>query len=84
MLMRGTTTTTCRSYRHLSTLPYAFTAAQRSEALTNLPRWKDEKEAGKDAISQVFTFSDFSQAWAFMSRSALIAEKLDHHPEVSE
>lgn len=35
----------------------------------------------KNAITKTFHFSDFSQAWAFMSRSALLAEKLDHHPE---
>jgi 4a-hydroxytetrahydrobiopterin dehydratase len=36
---------------------------------------------GKDAIQKVFKFKNFSQAWAFMSRSALLAEKLNHHPE---
>jgi len=36
---------------------------------------------GKDAITKTFEFSDFSQAWSFMSRTALLAEKMDHHPE---
>ncbi len=36
---------------------------------------------GKDAITKSFKFKNFSEAWAFMSRSALVAEKLNHHPE---
>ena len=35
----------------------------------------------RNAIKKTFMFGDFSQAWAFMSRSALLAEKMDHHPE---
>lgn len=38
---------------------------------------------GRDAISKNFAFADFSAAWAFMSRVALLAEKHDHHPEWS-
>ncbi|VEU39055.1 unnamed protein product [Pseudo-nitzschia multistriata] len=39
--------------------------------------------AAKDnkSIAKTFMFTDFNQAWSFMSRSALLAEKLDHHPE---
>lgn len=36
---------------------------------------------GRDAIRKVFMFSDFVEAWGFMSRVALVAEKMDHHPE---
>ncbi len=36
---------------------------------------------GKDAINKTFQFKNFSQAWAFMSRAALLAEKMNHHPE---
>ena len=36
-----------------------------------------------DAITKTFRFKDFSAAWGFMSRAALVAEKLDHHPEWS-
>jgi len=36
-----------------------------------------------DAIKQAFTFTDFSAAFGFMSRVALLAEKMDHHPEWS-
>jgi len=37
--------------------------------------------AGRDAVSRRFKFPDFSAAFAFMTRVALLAEKLDHHPE---
>ncbi|MFN3577469.1 MAG: 4a-hydroxytetrahydrobiopterin dehydratase [Tabrizicola sp.] len=36
---------------------------------------------GKDAIRKVWKFPGFSQAWGFMSRAALVAEKLNHHPD---
>mgnify|MGYP001090902530 CR=1 FL=1 len=36
---------------------------------------------GQDAIRKIWKFSNFSQAWGFMSRAALVAEKLNHHPE---
>ncbi|HTK85625.1 MAG TPA: 4a-hydroxytetrahydrobiopterin dehydratase [Patescibacteria group bacterium] len=35
----------------------------------------------RSAISKTFQFKSFSQAWAFMSRVALLAEKMNHHPE---
>ena len=38
---------------------------------------------GRDAIEREFRFKDFAQAWGFMSRVALLAEKQDHHPEWS-
>jgi len=41
--------------------------------------WNDVKE--RDAINKKFVFSDFNQAWGFMNRVALLAEKMDHHPE---
>ncbi|KAG7354757.1 pterin 4 alpha carbinolamine dehydratase family protein [Nitzschia inconspicua] len=40
-----------------------------------------EKVNGKSAITKTFYFADFNQAWSFMSRTALLAEKMDHHPE---
>jgi 4a-hydroxytetrahydrobiopterin dehydratase len=51
----------------------------RAEALKALPEW--EHNAGRDAISRRFEFADFSEAFAFMTRVALLAEKMDHHPE---
>jgi len=55
--------------------------AERIEALSELPGWtlRDDKAA----ISRDFRFRDFSEAFAFMARVALLAEKLDHHPEWS-
>ena len=51
----------------------------RKAALAKLERWTEV--AGRNAISRKFTFRDFNEAFGFMARAALIAEKLDHHPE---
>lgn len=59
----------------------ALSEAERVEALEGLPDW-DHDEA-RDAITRSFAFADFSQAFAFMMRVALLAEKADHHPEWS-
>lgn len=48
-------------------------------ALTELPHWRAVD--GRDAISRRFVFADFNAAWGFMSRVALQAERMDHHPE---
>ncbi|WP_129792369.1 4a-hydroxytetrahydrobiopterin dehydratase [Sphingosinicella sp. CPCC 101087] len=53
--------------------------ARRAEALEALAGWTHE--AGPDAIAKSFRFADFSEAFAFMTRVALEAEKADHHPE---
>ena len=53
--------------------------AERANALGGLAGWK--AVAGRDAISRDFTFADFNQAFGFMTRVALKAEKMDHHPE---
>jgi 4a-hydroxytetrahydrobiopterin dehydratase len=52
---------------------------ERQAALTNLPQW--QLVAGRDAITRSFRFKDFNAAFGFMTRAALVAEKLDHHPE---
>lgn len=52
-----------------------------AEALKALPTWRAVD--GRDAIAKAFTFKDFNEAFGFMSRVALQAEKLDHHPEWS-
>ena len=54
---------------------------ERAEALDGLPDW--DYDEGRDAIARRFTFVDFSEAFAFMTRVALLAEKADHHPEWS-
>lgn len=56
-------------------------AAARSGLDTRLPDWK--LASGRDAIEKTFKFKDFSEAFGFMTRAALVAEKLDHHPEWS-
>ena len=58
-----------------------LTEDEREWALSGLPEWtlRDDKLA----IVRKFKFADFSQAFAFMTRVALIAEKRDHHPEWS-
>jgi 4a-hydroxytetrahydrobiopterin dehydratase len=53
----------------------------RKTALARLKGWREV--AGRDAITKKFVFSDFNQAFGFMARAALVAEKLDHHPEWS-
>ena len=60
----------------------ALSGGARSEALASLPQWEMSRGAsGSEAIARTFEFGDFTEAWAFMSRSALVAEKSDHHPE---
>ncbi len=55
--------------------------ASRARLPELLPQW--EMVAGRDAIRRSFLFADFSAAWGFMARVALLAEKHDHHPEWS-
>ena len=56
-----------------------LTDAERNAALAGLPDWTLRRDGL--AISRRFTFKDFSEAFAFMTRVALLAEKADHHPE---
>lgn len=58
-----------------------LTGTARTEALASLSAWFVVD--GRDAIRRVFKFKNFSEAWAFMSRAALLAEAIDHHPEWS-
>jgi len=50
------------------------------DALEKLPDWSDTP-GDRDEIARTFLFADFNQAFAFMTRVALKAEVLDHHPE---
>ncbi len=56
-----------------------FTPEEIAQLLEAHPEWSLSRE-GK-AITCTFQFKDFSQAWGFMSRVALLAEAQDHHPE---
>lgn len=55
--------------------------ADRDAFLSDHGAW--HHDAKRDAIARRFTFADFSVAFAFMTRVALLAEKMDHHPEWS-
>ena len=56
-----------------------LTEEERDQLLKDCPEWELARE-GK-AIMRTFQFADFSEAWGFMSRVALIADSQDHHPE---
>jgi len=56
-------------------------AAARAGLPATLPDWQQVE--GRDAIRRTFRFRDFSEAWGFMARVALLAEAQDHHPEWS-
>jgi 4a-hydroxytetrahydrobiopterin dehydratase len=55
--------------------------SQRADALATLDGWQALE--GRDAIRKTFKFKTFNQAFGFMTRVALAAEKMDHHPEWS-
>jgi 4a-hydroxytetrahydrobiopterin dehydratase len=52
---------------------------RRAEVLGQLADW--QAVDGRDAITRTFKFKDFNEAFGFMARAALIAERMDHHPE---
>jgi 4a-hydroxytetrahydrobiopterin dehydratase len=54
-------------------------ANDRESTLAKLAGWTGVQ--GRDAITKKFIFRDFSEAFGFMTRAALVAEKMDHHPE---
>jgi 4a-hydroxytetrahydrobiopterin dehydratase len=56
-----------------------LSAEARNSALQGIPGWSEV--SGREAIARTFTFKDFNEAFGFMSRAALVAEKNDHHPE---
>jgi 4a-hydroxytetrahydrobiopterin dehydratase len=62
-----------------ATMAERLSAEARKSALHGLPGWSEV--AGREAITRTFTFKDFNEAFGFMSRVALVAEKSDHHPE---
>lgn len=60
-----------------------LTEAERNALLPALGETGWGAVDGKDAIRKVWKFKTFSEAWGFMSRAALAAEKMNHHPEWS-
>src|SRR5215472_11018751 len=56
-----------------------LTGEMRKSALAELPGWTEV--SGREAIAKTFVFKDFNEAFGFMARAALVAEKSDHHPE---
>lgn len=58
-----------------------LTASERDEALAGLAGWTFDE--GRNGIARSFAFADFGEAFAFMTRVALAAEKADHHPDWS-
>jgi 4a-hydroxytetrahydrobiopterin dehydratase len=54
--------------------------AARQTALHEIHGWTEVQD--RDAIRKSYHFGDFSEAWGFISRVALLAEKMDHHPEL--
>jgi 4a-hydroxytetrahydrobiopterin dehydratase len=56
-----------------------LSAEARKSALAGLPGWAETP--GREAITRTFVFRDFNEAFGFMARAALVAEKNDHHPE---
>jgi 4a-hydroxytetrahydrobiopterin dehydratase len=58
-----------------------LTGKALTDALAKLKGWKEVSGGG--AIQKSFKFGDFNEAWGFMARVAMAAEKADHHPEWS-
>lgn len=56
-------------------------AAEREDAIAALAGWREVE--GRDAIIRNFRFKDFNAAFGFMTRAALVAERMNHHPEWS-
>jgi 4a-hydroxytetrahydrobiopterin dehydratase len=56
-----------------------LTSRARAAALRKLKGWSAVQDGA--AITRTFTFGDFNEAFGFMTRAALVAEKMDHHPE---
>ena len=60
-------------------MPTKLNEDARKGLAARLPGWKITD--GRDALQKTFKFADFNAAFGFMARAALVAEKMDHHPE---
>ena len=60
-------------------MPSKLDDAAISDGLKSLPAWS--RVPGREALARSFKFADFNAAFGFMTRSALIAEQMNHHPE---
>lgn len=60
-------------------MPDVLENKMREQALKGIPEWTMIE--GRDAITRTYLFKDFNVAFGFMSRVALKAEKMNHHPE---
>ena len=60
-------------------MAHKLSVKDRTAALAKLTGWSEVQ--GRDAITRKFVFADFNEAFGFMTRAALVAEKMDHHPE---
>ena len=65
----------------MSMRPQPLTGPARDTALAELAAAGWTHDPAREAVSKTFRFKDFSAAWGWMSRVALAAERLDHHPE---
>lgn len=63
----------------MSERPHALSEEDIKNNIKALKGWAYDREDG--ALTKSFAFEHFSEAWAFMSRAALLAERIDHHPE---
>lgn len=62
-------------------MPEKLSSAAIVEAMQDLEGWA--REDGRESIRKSYNFKDFNEAWGFMSRVALLAETMNHHPEWS-
>ena len=60
-------------------MPAPLSDSERASLATALPAW--QVLPARDAIARSFSFADFSAAFGFMARVALLAEQHNHHPE---
>ena len=67
------------SATRLHSVPKKLEGQLRLQSLAELKTWKEV--SGRDAITKSFKFDDFIAAFGFMTRAALVAEKMNHHPE---